>query len=375
MSSSRGKAFDYTREKWSTDNVSGFKKRVSKLLGMDSYMREFIASPDICQYSGDLSGEASEYTGIGAEMVSGSLKRESFHVIEHILLRPRHPGDHFIPLCSHVETDCHCPDIEIETKIKIEIFKDRADKYRFRFKDEFDIIILKSQDSFNHFEECKADILFILQKGSVVSGFDLKLTRRGQFYFNITKSDGEVLCTGRFFNTAQEREESMQYIIAGMLEIKEKREKKLHAKTIERELTQYDKDPYSFRITLVLPAWLDRFRNNYFRNLAEKTILSEAPAYLEVRMYWVHQHAMCRFESVYKRWLETYMLPDDSSDRITALNKLIEELDRLKYNVVPPENSLHGDYNNIYEVAKLGEDYVNIDNVRVYLDNIKLDTT
>ena len=50
ISSERGKAFDYTDEAelWNTSNVSGLEKRVSKMLGMESYDRRFLHCPTIC---------------------------------------------------------------------------------------------------------------------------------------------------------------------------------------------------------------------------------------------------------------------------------------------------------------------------------------
>lgn len=70
ISQERGQAFNYTDSSqiWDTDNVSGLKKRICSLLGIP-YNRQTLA----------LSKESDEIEG--------------FHIVEHILLRPRSSND------------------------------------------------------------------------------------------------------------------------------------------------------------------------------------------------------------------------------------------------------------------------------------------
>jgi hypothetical protein len=56
-----------------------------------------------------------------------------------------------------------------------------------------------------------------------------------------------------------------------------------------------EEDPYSFRLTLVLPGWLRVFRNLDFRRFAERTIRLETPAHLASRICWVGNE-VCRGE-------------------------------------------------------------------------------
>jgi hypothetical protein len=62
-------------------------------------------------------------------------------------------------------------------------------------------------------------------------------------------------------------------------------------------------DPYSFRTTVVLPCWPKRLRNPAFRNLVEKTIISESPAHIQTRVVWIGIEEMMRFEKAYNDWL------------------------------------------------------------------------
>lgn len=56
-----------------------------------------------------------------------------------------------------------------------------------------------------------------------------------------------------------------------------------------------EEDPYSFRLTLVMPGWLNQFRNVDFRRFAERTIRLETPAHLLVKICWVGNE-VCRGE-------------------------------------------------------------------------------
>ncbi|MGL5889248.1 MAG: hypothetical protein ACRC3B_05150, partial [Bacteroidia bacterium] len=91
-------------------------------------------------------------------------------------------------------------------------------------------------------------------------------------------------------------------------------------------------DPYSFRMSFILPAWPTRFRSSYFRQYIEQTIREETPAHIYVKICWVGLQQMRDFETAYKPWLESLnqnLYPD--ADKT---NKLIDELGKL-YNVYP----------------------------------------
>ena len=64
-----------------------------------------------------------------------------------------------------------------------------------------------------------------------------------------------------------------------------------------------NEDPYSFRTTVVLPCWPKRLRDATFKNLVEKTILTETPAHIHTRIVWLGVLEMARFEKVFSQWL------------------------------------------------------------------------
>ncbi len=99
-------------------------------------------------------------------------------------------------------------------------------------------------------------------------------------------------------------------------------------------------DPYSFRATVVLPYWPERFRNVSFRNFFERTIRAETPAHIFLRICWVDVCQMRAFEAAYRWWLQTLATPGDDCAATSALNRLIDVLTRLRN--VYPEAILRG---------------------------------
>jgi len=61
-------------------------------------------------------------------------------------------------------------------------------------------------------------------------------------------------------------------------------------------------DPYSYRLHVVLPAAVGRFRNMDFRRFAEDVIRREAPAHLAPKICWVSDADMQRIENAWAAW-------------------------------------------------------------------------
>ncbi len=93
-------------------------------------------------------------------------------------------------------------------------------------------------------------------------------------------------------------------------------------------------DPYSFRATVVLPYWPDRFREPSFRSFFERTMRGEAPAHVYLRICWVDTCQMHAFETAYRRWLRSRALPEYDCESTDALAHLLEVMCRLR-NVYP----------------------------------------
>ncbi|NTW69470.1 MAG: hypothetical protein HGB23_06410 [Chlorobiaceae bacterium] len=89
-----------------------------------------------------------------------------------------------------------------------------------------------------------------------------------------------------------------------------------------------NEDPYSFRATAVLPCWPKRFRDPTFRALVEKTIQSESPAHTHIRTVWLGILEMQRFEKAYLEWL--LEMSQTEMPSIEKTNPLVDVLNTLR---------------------------------------------
>ncbi|MCR8557643.1 hypothetical protein KXD93_08315 [Mucilaginibacter sp. BJC16-A38] len=90
-----------------------------------------------------------------------------------------------------------------------------------------------------------------------------------------------------------------------------------------------EQDPYSFRISVVLPYWPVHFQSMAFRSYFENIIRQELPAHTIVKVCWVNDVMLYNFENAYKAWI--IALANYSADKTTlpvfeAANKTLLQL-------------------------------------------------
>lgn len=101
-----------------------------------------------------------------------------------------------------------------------------------------------------------------------------------------------------------------------------------------------EEDPYSFRMTIVLPYWPGRFRDMDFRRYFERLAREEAPAHMQLKLCWVSNRQL---QLVGDRWraflqLKSQTEPDPLAYNL-ALRDLVAILGQLE--TIQPEAHLH----------------------------------
>lgn len=92
-------------------------------------------------------------------------------------------------------------------------------------------------------------------------------------------------------------------------------------------------DPYSFWISVILPAWPRRFQDRSFRQFVEYTLRTEAPAHVALKIAWVSLRSMRRFEQAYRTWMNQLSLmhcEDQDCGQAQARNDLLQVLSELQ---------------------------------------------
>ena len=117
-----------------------------------------------------------------------------------------------------------------------------------------------------------------------------------------------------------------------------------------------EEDPYSFRISIVLPYWPERFQDLNFRRFAERLIREETPAHIHPRICWIDNADMAELDTAHREWrVALAAKPRDPDALAAAADQLIAVLESMR--TIYPPATLHdcdegGDDDNI---VRLGE--------------------
>lgn len=109
-------------------------------------------------------------------------------------------------------------------------------------------------------------------------------------------------------------------------------------------------DLYSFKATVVLPGYLQRFKSIVFRKYAEKIFRQEAPAHVLLKICWVNSEDMIDFQKQYKNWLISHanfrlkkcantLTVAEKEDYKNKLDNLVKAVKKL--NTIYPEGNLY----------------------------------
>lgn len=101
-----------------------------------------------------------------------------------------------------------------------------------------------------------------------------------------------------------------------------------------------EEDPYSFRISVVLPYWPGRFDNLNFRSYFERLLRAETPAHIHAKICWIDNEQMHILEDRYRAFLEEkYKRRPDKDVYNHRLKALVEILGQIQ--TIYPEATLH----------------------------------
>ena len=102
-------------------------------------------------------------------------------------------------------------------------------------------------------------------------------------------------------------------------------------------------DPYSFRVTLVLPYAVKEFQDMNFRRYLERYIREQTPAHILVKICWIETESIYEFDKLYAKWqraLSLYYQSGDFYDELMfAQRELIRKFKTLSS--VYPSGYLH----------------------------------
>lgn len=136
-------------------------------------------------------------------------------------------------------------------------------------------------------------------------------------------------------------------------------------------------DPYTFRVTVILPGWTDLSCSINYRKYVERVIREEVPAHIFVKICWISKDVMAYFETAYFNWhrvmREHICLSVDSDweKRRSEANAAVVDAFGQFANVYPEAvlmpDSVH-EYDDGDEVTRLGYTYLGSEEVHEFIE-------
>ncbi len=327
-SSQRGSGFNYYNqpetELWNTSNVAGVQKRIARLIGMKNYNRRNLSDSFVEIYDPDESDTETVFRW--------RIRNKSGDIIlsatENYPTRSLAEKELMLAVIKIVETPQETITGVFKQTINdkdevgnLEIQVSETGKYSFDVinldapANSTDRIIARQFTYYDTQEELKAALLEIIE-------FMTKdFSEEGMFLLehillrpDVTKTN---IASDVFMPVCTNNCESCEPV-----------------------------DPYSYRITVVLPGWTYRFSNPDFRNFVEELIRKEIPAHVLARICWIgyrkgfvpdEKNQMVQLEEKYKEFLLSKTKKDQVQDE-TKLKDFIEILSDL--NSIYPSGKL-----------------------------------
>lgn len=325
VSKDRGNAFDYYKQPianlWNTNNVSGAEKRISRLIGIKDYSRRNLSNSFVQMYNFIDSDNQSVYrwriVDTNNEIVlsstaeyfdtSAANKELYFAVLQIIQTREYKIKEAF--------KNGTVKDLSIIDNILIQISD--AGKYSY------DIINPAIKDKKNP---------------------NRIIARRFEYYTNLPDLEKSILDLIQFMK--EDFTEEGMFLVEHMMLRPDVHQTTVNPDTFmpicAEECGDCEPiDPYSYRVSVVLPGYTLRFANTDFRNYIEKIIKEELPAHVLAKICWIGyrekdvkdpaENQLVQFEKTYKDYLiaKTDLNQEQPEPQLISFIKSLTSLDNV----------------------------------------------
>lgn len=316
--------------------------------------------------------------------------REGFHILEHVLLRPKVKGEHFVDADAETLTDGLANQGSLYFNNTLPLFSASSTTKIFRVEGDLsgDLDVSEATDisseilisgtgvndayyqvkgvqynigndrtAIRTLEDIPSDIPFSAPIGTLSYMKGASITSMSASDLSIIISDPKSLeiVPGEIVEIRGSTDETNdgRYLIDEVIDhggtqeiIISRVEAEVEDSLLDIVLDEDDcdacqiQDPYTCIASIIMPHWQGRFDNMDFRRFFERQLRLESPAHVFLNICWISCEQMTEFEEKYKAWLiENAKKVKDYGLLSARLNKLIDILSRLRN--VYPSGTLH----------------------------------
>ena len=305
LSSNRARAFNYhsgSANAWNTFDVSGFGQRIARLLGIRNYSRRNITELNIDVYS------------------QGTPARWHWKIFDE-------SGDELFNSVDDFEDEMRA-ESDLWQAVSIGWNPENIDVRESNSDEKFRLSIINS----NGDEIASGGMLFNSSEEAIE-----QIHPAARYLYNYVSEEGMFLFEQILFRPDSDDEDA---------------DDKFMKICMDTECMQCrPADPYSLRLSIVLPGWTRRFSNLYFREYAESVIRREVPAHILCRICWIgnavesedgewstEDGPMQQLQDLYQQWITKKMESPENQKENEFLKPLIDMIHDLE--TVYPEGKL-----------------------------------
>ena len=218
-----------------------------------------------------------------------SIESEGFHLVEHLLMRPKLDQPNF----------------------------------GFSYYESEDSILFKN-DEWTSFEERERRLTKLKNAVKNLG----KKTPGDDFDFKVKFLDDEeftLVNTAIFSKKSQDFDGDLKKVIAEIHKMQENKIFRYPRIELLAKLSGngvVNENFYSLKATIVLPAWPARFQDKEFKMFAEDLIKAIAPGYLTLNFKWLGISRMQKFEALYFEWFDAIKTDADPQARVASCEAL-----------------------------------------------------
>ncbi|MBE8726509.1 hypothetical protein [Flavobacterium hungaricum] len=324
VSKERGNAFYYYKQPianlWNTNNVSGAEKRISRLIGIKDYSRRNLSNSFVQMYNFIDTDNQSVYR---------------WRIVDH--------NDEIVLSSTAEYFDTSAANKELYFAV-LQIIQTREYKIKEAFKNGtiqdlsiIDNVLIQQSDAGKY----SYDIINPAIKDKKNPN---RIIARRFEYYNLKDLEKSILELIRFMK--EDFTEEGMFLIEHMMLRPDVNLTTVNPDTFmpicADECDNCEPiDPYSYRVSVVLPGYTLRFANTDFRNYIEKIIKEELPAHVLAKICWIGyrekdvkdpaENQLIQFEKAYKDYLfaKTDLNQEQPEPQLISFIKALTVLDNV----------------------------------------------
>jgi len=341
MSSKRGNGLNTSVYSIDSDNVSGLKKRISLIFNINNYQNRLLTGiaddPNIKESKTKVGNTSikkklkpnvfmfsSPNREVMSEVLANGLNRDLFNIVKGktkgYQVEFTFPGQEkpIIVFKADNEMDCekavsrlieYVKDTNIGSEgfhlVEHVLLRPVVDPAFSFYLSDANNKLLESESKFTKKKDKKAFVAALTEFGGTEKNYSYDKKGKGYIIY-LKDKNGKLIAFNDGFlieNSVKKTIKETARFVKKLINEKNGLNRSIQSEEPVIEGAMLADDPYSLKLSAVIPAWPVRFQNQKLRTVFENIMKLNSPAHLDIQCHWIGIDEMKEFETVYQAWL------------------------------------------------------------------------